>query len=326
MQGNSLRDKKIFVTGANGFVGSALVEQLASIKNYQVVAPVRREFAELAAGVVPIYVEADYLISGELPLTGVDVVVHCAARVHVMSETTRDPLREFRKINVEGTLRLAEQAALAGVKRFVFISSVKVNGELTTLGKPFTADDEPAPSDPYGISKMEAEQQLRLLGLRTGLEIVIIRPVLVYGPGVRANFRSLMSWVNKGYPLPLGAVRNKRSLVSLGNLVDLIVTCLEHPGAANQTFMVSDDDDMSTTELLVRMSTALGRRPYLVPVPMSVLLMGTALLGRRAVGMRLCGSLQVDISKTQDLLDWNPPLSVEHALHKSAESFQESIK
>ena len=326
MQGNSLQDKKIFVTGASGFLGSALIEKLASTKNYQVVVPVRREGTEFAEGIEPVLVKTDYLLNGELPLGGVDVVVHCAARVHVMSETISDPLKEFRRINVDGTLRLAEQAALAGVKRFVFISSVKVNGELTTLGKPFTADDEPAPSDPYGISKMEAEQQLRLLGQRTGLEIVIIRPVLVYGPGVRANFRSLMSWVNKGYPLPLGAVRNKRSLVSLGNLVDLIVTCLEHPGAENQTFMVSDDDDMSTTDLLVRMSKALGRRPYLIPVPMSLLLKGSAFLGRRAVGLRLCGSLQVDISKTRNLLDWNPPISVEDALRKSAESFQESVK
>ncbi|MGP5469752.1 UDP-glucose 4-epimerase family protein [Pseudomonas helleri] len=326
MQGNSLQDKKIFVTGASGFLGSALIEKLASTKNYQVVVPVRREGTEFAEGIEPVLVKTDYLLNGELPLGGVDVVVHCAARVHVMSETISDPLKEFRRINVDGTLRLAEQAALAGVKRFIFISSVKVNGELTTLGKPFTADDEPAPSDPYGISKMEAEQQLRLLGQRTGLEIVIIRPVLVYGPGVRANFRSLMSWVNKGYPLPLGAVRNKRSLVSLGNLVDLIVTCLEHPGAENQTFMVSDDDDMSTTDLLVRMSKALGRRPYLIPVPMSLLLKGSAFLGRRAVGLRLCGSLQVDISKTRNLLDWNPPISVEDALRKSAKSFQESVK
>lgn len=326
MQGNSLQDKKIFVTGASGFLGSALIEKLASTKNYKVVVPVRREGTEFAEGIEPVLVKTDYLLNGELPLGGVDVVVHCAARVHVMSETISDPLKEFRRINVDGTLRLAEQAALAGVKRFIFISSVKVNGELTTLGKPFTADDEPAPSDPYGISKMEAEQQLRLLGQRTGLEIVIIRPVLVYGPGVRANFRSLMSWVNKGYPLPLGAVRNKRSLVSLGNLVDLIVTCLEHPGAENQTFMVSDDDDMSTTDLLVRMSKALGRRPYLIPVPMSLLLKGSAFLGRRAVGLRLCGSLQVDISKTRNLLDWIPPISVEDALRKSAESFQESVK
>ena len=326
MQGNSLQDKKIFVTGASGFLGSALIEKLASTKNYKVVVPVRREGTEFSEGIEPVLVKTDYLLNGELPLGGVDVVVHCAARVHVMSETISDPLKEFRRINVDGTLRLAEQAALAGVKRFIFISSVKVNGELTTLGKPFTADDEPAPSDPYGISKMEAEQQLRLLGQRTGLEIVIIRPVLVYGPGVRANFRSLMSWVNKGYPLPLGAVRNKRSLVSLGNLVDLIVTCLEHPGAENQTFMVSDDDDMSTTDLLVRMSKALGRRPYLIPVPMSLLLKGSAFLGRRAVGLRLCGSLQVDISKTRNLLDWIPPISVEDALRKSAESFQESVK
>lgn len=324
MQSQRLLGKTVFVTGASGFVGGALVEQLALTKRYQVIAPVRRQGATLAKGVEPVYVDADYLLSGDLPLAEVEVLVHCAARVHVMSDTSSDPLVEFRKVNVEGTLRLAKQAVRAGVKRFVFISSVKVNGEITQPGVPFTADDKPAPLDPYGVSKAEAEQQLMLLGQNTGLEIVIIRPVLIYGSGVKANFRSLMTWVDKGYPLPLGAIRNKRSLVYLGNLVDLIITCIEHSEAANQVFMVSDDDDMSTTDLLVRMSTALGRKPFLFPVPAAFLFSGAALLGRRAVAQRLCGSLHVDISKTQRLLGWHPPFTVEHALLKSVEGFRDA--
>lgn len=239
-----------------------------------------------------------------------------------MNDTADDPLVEFRKANVDGTLSLARQAAAAGVQRFIFISSIKVNGEGTELGYPYRADDTPAPQDPYGVSKMEAEQGLRALAAETGMEVVIIRPVLVYGPGVKANFRSMMSWLRKGIPLPLGATGNKRSLVAVDNLVDLIATCIDHPAAANQTFLVSDGEDLSTTQLLQRMGSALGRPARLLPVPASLLQAGAAMLGRRAIAQRLCGSLQVDICKTRERLAWAPPVSVDDALRKTARAFE----
>lgn len=238
-----------------------------------------------------------------------------------MDDKTADPLQAFRKVNVQGTLALARQAALAGVRRFIFISSIKVNGEGTVLGKPYTPFDMPAPQDPYGISKMEAEHGLRELAGATGMEVVIIRPVLVYGAGVKANFRSMMSWLNKGVPLPLGAIHNKRSLVSLDNLVDLIVTCVDHPAAANETFLVSDGEDLSTTEMLRRMGQALGKNARLLPVPAGLLEAGAAMLGKRAVAQRLCGSLQVDIRHTRETLNWNPPVSVDDGFRAAASAF-----
>jgi len=240
-----------------------------------------------------------------------------------MSDTSSDPLTEFRKVNVEGTLSLARQAAAAGVRRFIFISSIKVNGEGTVLGAPYHADAQPLPADPYGISKMEAEQGLRALAADTGMEVVIIRPTLVYGPGVKANFLNLMRWLHKGVPLPFGAIHNLRSLVALDNLVDLIVTCIDHPAAANQTFLVSDGEDLSTTELLRRMGTALGKPARLFPVPSRLIEVGAAMLGKQALAQRLCGSLQVDISKTRELLNWTPPVSVDEALRKTAKHFLE---
>jgi UDP-4-keto-D-QuiNAc 4-reductase len=320
------QQKTYAITGATGFVGSAVLERLAAQAGVEIRALVRRVGVKLPGNTVAVQVGEDFLLEGDQPLEGVDVLVHCAARVHIMSDASSDPLSEYRSVNVAGTLKLAESAARSGVKRFIFISSIKVNGEGTVPGKPYTADDMPAPVDAYGISKMEAEQRLMLLGNATGMEIVIIRPVLVYGPGVKANFRSMMSWLNKGVPLPLGAIPNQRSLVALDNLVDLVVTCLDHAAAANQTFLVSDDDDMSTTELLKRMGEALQTPVRLIPVPAWLLLRGAALLGRKDVARRLCGSLQVDISKTRSLLGWTPPLTVAQALSKTARSFQESLK
>lgn len=316
----------VFVTGASGFVGAALVDRIASDERYRVLALIRREGVSLPSEAVRVRASADYLSGEMLPLKGVDVLVHCAARVHVMSDACDDPLTEYRRVNVDGTLKLAEQAAREGVKRFVFISSIKVNGEGTRLSEPYTADDVAAPCDPYGVSKMEAEQQLRLLAERTLMEVVIIRPVLVYGPGVKANFLSMMRWLNKGVFLPFGAIHNQRSLVALDNLVDLIVTCLDHPSAANQTFLVSDGDDMSTTDLLTRMGIALGKPARLIPVPAVLLQLAAAMLGRKAIGQRLCGSLQVDIGKTRRMLGWTPPSTVASALRKTAESFQERLK
>jgi UDP-glucose 4-epimerase len=314
--------RKILVTGGTGFVGKGVLNRLIHGSDCAVVATVRSSNATLPARVSVISMtglgaDADWLPA----LGGVDVVVHCAARVHVMKERAGDPLMIFRQVNVEGTLALARQAAAAGVRRFVFLSSIKVNGESTVIAHPFTPDDSPSPTDPYGVSKMEAENGLRALASETGMEVVIIRPVLVYGPGVKANFLSMMRWLNKGVPLPLGAIHNKRSLVALDNLVDLIVTCISHPAAANQTFLVSDGEDLSTTDLLRRMSLALGKSARLFPVPAWFIKGAAALLGKQAVVQRLCGSLQVDISKTCTLLGWEPPVSVDEALRKTATHF-----
>ena len=252
---------------------------------------------------------------------GIDVVVHTAARVHVMRDASADPLAEFRRVNVEGTMKLARQAAKAGVRRFIFISSIKVNGERTMDGRRFTADDPPAPIDPYGISKHEAETGLLKLGRETGLEVVIIRSVLVYGPGVRANMLSMMRWLHRGIPLPLGAVHNKRSLVALENLVDLIVTCIRHPAAANQIILVSDGEDLSTTALLRRTAGALGKRAVLIPAPAWMLRLTARLVRKEEVAQRVCDSLQVDIEKTRRLLGWTPPVRVEDALKETARDF-----
>jgi nucleoside-diphosphate-sugar epimerase len=249
-------------------------------------------------------------------LQGQHVVVHTAARAHIMDDGAIDPLTEFRSVNVAGTLNFARQAARAGVQRFLFISSIKVNGEQTPLGGCFTADDAPAPEDSYGISKWEAEQGLQALAAETGMEVVIIRPPLVYGPGVKGNFASMIKLVEKGLPLPLGAIHNKRSLVALDNLVDLIITCIDHPAAANQVFLAGDGEDLSTTELLRGVARAMGKPSRLIPVPAGLLMAGATMLGKKAMAQRLLGSLQADISKARNLLGWAPPLSVEEGLKR----------
>jgi len=255
-------------------------------------------------------------------LSGVSAVVHCAARVHVMSEEAADPLFEFRRVNVDGTLNLARQASEAGVRRFVFLSSIKVNGEYTDLGHPFTADQIPVPSDPYGVSKYEAEMGLRTLSRETGMEVVIIRSPLVYGPGVKANFLSMMNWLRRGIPLPLRSVtKNRRSFVFIDNLVSMIIACINHPAAANQTFLVSDDEDLSTAGLLDRMALALGCPSKLITVPTALITLGAKLIGRSDISRRLCGSLQVDINKTKDFLGWSPPVSVDEGLRQTVAYF-----
>jgi UDP-glucose 4-epimerase len=314
---------RVLLTGASGFLGRAVQERLLNDGVYQV-RSVFRTIPENVPGNVAVQVvrEIGPRTDWRAALDDVSIVVHCAARVHVMDERERDPLAAFRRVNTEGTVRLATQAAEAGVRRFVFISSIKVNGEFTPPGTAFTASDKAAPIDPYGLSKLEAEQALRALSEVSGMEIVVIRPTLVYGPGVKANFLNMMRWLDKGIPLPLGAIANKRSLVALDNLVDLIRTCMEHSAAANQTFLVSDGEDLSTSELLRRMGQALGKSARLIPVPARVLEFAAALIGKQAISMRLCASLQVDISKTCELLGWRPPVSVDEALFKVARHFK----
>lgn len=312
----------ILVTGASGFVGGELVRTLKCKKRYPLRLAVREASEHLLAlgEVIPIgaiSAETDWAHA----LTGVSVVVHCAARVHAMNDTSANPLAAFRAVNVGGTLNLARQAATAGVSRLIMLSSVKVNGESTLSGKPFRPEDLPAPEDAYGISKREAEDGLIQIALEADMEVVILRLPLVYGPGVKANFLSMMRWINRGAPLPFGAIQNKRSFVALDNLLDLIMTCIDHPAAANQTFFVSDGEDISTTELLRRVGQALGRPTRLFPAPVSLLQSVAALSGKRALAQRLFGSLQVDISKTRTLLGWNPPISVDEGLRRTAKKF-----
>jgi nucleoside-diphosphate-sugar epimerase len=315
---------RVLVTGATGFVGMETIARVAAQGRYEVRAAVRRDAGLFPAGVEVVRVlnlssETEW---GEA-LRDVDAVVHAAARVHVMRDDTTDPLSEFRQVNVAGTLNLARQAAGAGVRRFVFISSIKVNGEQTKPGCPFRADDRPDPRDAYGISKHEAEQGLQTVSRQTGLEVVVIRPVLVYGPGVKANFRSMMRWISREVPLPLGAIHNARSLVAIDNLADLIITCLHHPAAAGQIFLVSDGEDVSTPELLRRIGRAMGRRPRLIPIPARVLRLAATLVGRADVAQRLCGSLQVDIEKTRVLLSWVPPVSLSESLARTVRHWSE---
>ncbi|WP_282349692.1 SDR family oxidoreductase [Pseudomonas sp. PS01301] len=317
--------KPVLITGASGFVGAAVAARLVQLGCPNTRAAVRRAYTQLPLGVegcvVPTLADDTDWTSA---LAGIDSVVHAAARVHVMRESATDPLDAFRRVNVEGTLNLARQAAQAGVRRFVFISSIKVNGEVTEPGRPFRADDEPAPQDAYGVSKLEAEVGLRALAETTGMEVVIIRPVLVYGPGVRANFQALMSLVNKGVPLPLGRTSNRRSLVALDNLVDLVCTCLEHPAAAHQTFLVSDGEAVSTAGLVRAMATALGKKPRLLDVPLPWMSRVAQAVGQGAVTQRLFESLEVDIDKNRQLLGWEPSTRMADALLATARPYVEA--
>jgi nucleoside-diphosphate-sugar epimerase len=308
----------VLITGANGFVGSALRERLEK-DGVSVRCAVRSQKSEQdptnEIAISGLSLETDWTTA----LRNVECVVHLAARVHIMNDKSSDPLAEFGRVNVEGTASLARQAAAAGVRRFIFLSSVKVNGEFTEAGRPFTVDDVPDPEDSYGISKHQAEQLLCEIASETNMELVIIRSPLVYGFGVKANFKSMMHWLSRGIPLPLAAVtENRRSLVSLDNLVDLIVTCLKHPAAVNQTFMVSDGEDLSTADLLRRMGEAQGIPARLFYMPLPALRLGATLIGKQSIYQRLCGSLQVDISKTCQLLDWAPPISVAEGLRRAA--------
>ena len=299
---------KVLVTGATGFVGSALCGQLRAA-GHSVIAAVRRGSGlpdEMAIG------EMSSLTNWRTGLAGCDTVIHLAARVHVMNDTAQDPLALYRATNTEATLNLARQAAQAGVKRFVFISTIKVNGE--GRGAAYRETDVPAPEDAYAISKWEAEQGLQRIARETGLEVVILRPPLVYGPGVKANFLRLMKTIQRGWPLPLGAIHNRRSLLYLGNFVDAIRLCVEHPAAAGQTFLLDDGQAVSTPELIRAVARAMGRPARLLAVPVGVLAFVGALLGKRAAVARLTGSLHVDGSAIRSRLGWTPPYSMEAGL------------
>ena len=312
---------RVVVTGANGFVGSALCSRLRRDGAF-----VRGAIRKFSSG----QVDSEFIEIGDLSsrtdwtvaLKHATHVVHLAARVHLMRNPNKYSLGEFRRLNVDATANLARQAADAGVRRFIFLSSVKVNGDLTLLGKPFTVEDKPYPTDPYGVSKREAELILRQIATETGMDLVVIRPPLVYGKNVGANFESMMRWLARGVPLPLaGITENRRSLVALDNLVDLISICLEHPAAADEIFLVSDGEDLSTADLLNRLGLALGHPARLFYVHSTLLKLGATALKKTEIYRRLSGSLQVDLSKTRELLSWTPPVSVDDGLVLAAQGF-----
>jgi nucleoside-diphosphate-sugar epimerase len=308
----------VLVTGASGFVGRALSGALVASGT-----STRCAFRS-AASARGVAQGAERCVVGDIgpdtdwsaAVAGVDTIVHLAARVHVQRDPERDPLAEYRAVNTAGTAAIARSAVAAGVRRLVYVSSIKVNGE-ATHGVPFRMTDAPAPVDAYGISKWEAERILREAARSTGMEVVIVRPPLVYGPGARANFMRLMRLVRLGLPIPLGAVDNRRSLVALDNLVDLLRRCVSHPGAPGNTFLVSDAEDLSTPELIRRLARAMGTRAMLLPVPQAALRVAGQLLGKSAELSRLLGSLQVDIEHTCRTLDWTPPMAVDQALRRS---------
>ena len=308
----------VLLTGASGFVGRALHAQLLRSGN-AVRCTVRKGPMDKAAieGTERSFVVGDIgpLTDWSQALSGCETVVHLAAHVHVMD--ARSGPEEYFRVNVDGSERLARSAAAAGVRRLVFLSSVKVNGE-STEGRPFSENDVPGPTDAYAASKLEAEVRLRQIGTDTGLEIVILRPPLVYGPGVKANFLSLLRVVDAGMPLPLAAIGNRRSLLYVGNLASAIETCLHHPAAAGRTYLVADDDDVSTPELVRRIAAALGRGPRLFPLPVSLLEGAAALLGRQAQAQRLTRSLQLDLTRIKSELDWHPPFSMQQGLIETA--------
>lgn len=313
----------LLITGAAGFIGASLARKLLA-DGHSVRAVVRRMnvlFCEEKLNIIYIGDLNPDIILDDI-LRGVDTVIHLAARTHIMKDKSRDQAAEYRRVNVETSLNLARQASIAGVKRFIYLSSIKVNGEFTVSGSPFTAEDLPMPQDPYAMSKYQAEQGLRAIAVQTGMEVVIIRPPLVYGPAVKANFLSMVHCLSRSIPLPLGAINNLRSLVAVDNLVDLIVRCIHHPRAANQIFLVSDGEDVSTKVLLQLMGNALGRPARLISIPVPWLYFFASLLGRRTMVDRLCKSLQVDISKTRKLLEWSPVIGLDEGLQRVAQDFK----
>lgn len=311
---------KILVTGSTGFIGSALIQRLIADPLFEPIAALRR-------GPVEISVDYDSVVVGDLlpdtnyrdALLGVEAVIHIAGRAHVINEMADNPLDEFLQVNTVGTLNLARQAVQAGVQYFIFISSIGVNGNQNT--HPFTENDTTNPVEDYAVSKLEAEQGLQKIASASTMEVVIIRPPLVYGPNAPGNFSKLMHWIQVGIPLPLGAIHNKRSLVALDNLVSFIIHCIDHPKAANEVFLISDDEDISTTELLRLVAKALGKKPRLISVPVGLMEFAAKLVGKESVTNRLFGSLQVDSSKARNLLGWRPVVTMEEQLKTTAEAW-----
>ena len=313
---------KVLVTGGSGFVGKTLLSELIAFDN-DVIATVRNLSSELPERVQRVVFsdlsqlnEDNSLID---ILSYVDIVIHTAARAHVMRDSTSDPLNEYRKINVTATKELARQAAEAGVKRFIFVSSVKVNGESTSHNQMFSETDEPQPVDEYGLSKLEAEQALIDIGKVSSMQVVIIRPPLVYGPGVKGNFANIVKLINKGWPLPFGLVHNRRSMIAIDNLIAFIRLCMSHPAAANELFLIADKEDISTTALLKKIAKAYGVNSCLLPIPVSLMSVIAKLFGKKEMADRLFGDLQIDISKARQLLDWSPVVTMDEQLVKMAD-------
>lgn len=317
---------KILITGADGFVGNTLCPQLEMVGDFHVW---RGVLAPKSPTDAP---DANWIVTGHIgpdtawadKLTGVDVVVHLAGRVHLLNDTAADPLHEFRQVNTEGTRHLAESAAKAGVKRFIFASSLHVIGE-KTQDRPFTEDTSPTPHSPYAISKWEAEQALHQIAATTGMEVVIIRPPLVYGPGVTANFRALLDWAYRAMPLPLATVHNRRSFVGVRNLSSFIVKCMTHPQAANETFLISDGQDLSTTDLLRKAAHYLERPSRLFPMPVRLMEAGAKFLGKERMAQQLLSNLVVNSDKARQHLDWQPPYTVDEELAHTAQWYRAKV-
>lgn len=313
---------KILVTGSTGFVGRALVERLVK-DQFSVSAAMRNVVTKGFIAGVDLIDIGDVTSSFDwgAALIDVDVVIHLVARTHILNDLSKNPLAEYRYINVDCSLNLARQAAKVGVKRFIYLSTIKVNGESTAAGEYFTAEDTPSPIDFYGISKYEAELGLSRIADGSGMELVIIRPPLVYGSGVKGNFLNMMEWISRSIPLPLGNIKNRRSLIALDNLVDLLVVCIRHTNAANQIFLASDDEDLSTSEICIRIGIALHKPARLFSIPVTWLYFFLVALNRRGIADRLCLSLCVDISKTKRLLGWTPKVGISDGLAAAAHSY-----
>lgn len=313
--------KVIALTGINGFLGTSLYSMLVELESYLILKVARNSNKQKNLASYALDLSKRINESECEWLTEVDAIIHCAARAHIMKEAAADPLSEYRKVNTEGTLRLASIAAEKGVRRFIYISSIKVHGERNHTDNSIDEESQLEPVDPYGISKLEAEIGLREIAQQTGMEVVIIRPPLIYGPGVKANFESMMKWLSKDRPLPLGAVNNRRSLVGIDNLCNFIQLCIEHPKAANETFLISDQDDVSTSELLNRLKNAMNSKSVILPVPTSLMKLGATIVGKGTVAQRLFDNLFVTSDKASRLLDWTPPYTMDEQLQKTADHF-----